>query len=407
MIINIDIFKYSLFVFFGVIFLWVFQVGLASNLPLYIVFLIPVLLILSRKEYLLGICSFLAMSLYQALAYFVYDFEVISSVKMTFGTGLLVFCVVCIRGLALRLIQIGRLSDAFFIVFRIGATFVLLHIVIQVAFWYLGLNSFEYWGYFLPLPRFSSVFAEPSHLAIALSPYFLYSICANEMSEGREQWWGDRVLCLVIFILCPSSTLLILISLSFVIKYLYFSKSRVVGIFILVIMFLGISPFFSYIPGVSERFYDFYEIIFDGSSVDVTMNASTLLFVKGLQSAQFSLENYPLGVGAFNMAFSSEQTDVSLLNYFYETENSEDGTSILFKLIAEFGIVGILLAIYAFYKFHKCMKVGGEAYLMACLLAAFFASCLRGTSYFDGVVIISFALIFINTYGKCSYGKYD
>jgi hypothetical protein len=400
--IKLNIIRYAKFIFFSIVFFWSVQIGGVVNLPFYILMLLPLVFILSQRAVVITAVSFVFAVLYQTMSFLLYDIEVESITKTILGTAILFFCVLTIRELLKSILIRSSLSAVFLYVYRGIAFLILASITVQIVLWQAGVYPVEYWNYFLPLPRFSSIFAEPSHLAIAISPYYFFTLIDRVSSTKKYDW----ICCGLIFILCPSSTLILFVAFVLLIKRVTNSKNKIYVIsgiaFVLSLMFFALD----YLPDLQSRINDFTSVVSGAEVVNTQMNPSTLLFLKGLQTAHITIKEYQMGVGLLNMGFASSGTDVSALNYFYEFENSDDGTSLLFKIISEAGVLGLLFIVYSVWRFYLFLKGGGEDFYLACILSSLLASFLRGTSYYDGVVIIAISIVFLpkNIVGR-EYGR--
>lgn len=121
--------------------------------------------------------------------------------------------------------------------------------------------------------------------------------------------------------------------------------------------------------------------------------------------ATLALSDYPFGVSLLNMEYLSPQVEVSQINEIFYRKNSNDGTSILFKTIAEFGYFGVVFSLFGFYLFAKYLKSG--MIFAAILLFGFVVATIRGTSYFDGVQLLAISAIIVYFFNKSRLKTHD
>lgn len=257
----------------------------------------------------------------------------------------------------------------------------------------LGFSYIRYAHYLFNFPRASGFFNEPSHIAIGLSP--LYFIAINQISWFKKQFGlSSIIILLIILVLSPSASLFAIIILSFIILAL--SNFRMVGkrilrfikyTVLLVFIFLLV---INYIPDISDRINTLFKFVQMGALTGIS-NISSLVYIKGYQMAIHALFYYPLGVGFINMEVLNEYSSVSQLNELLFTLNKEDGSSMLFKIISEFGILGLLFFIGSLLRLIKLTRNRGDIFEQA-FLFAFVAAAVRGASYFDGSLLIGISL---------------
>jgi hypothetical protein len=127
------------------------------------------------------------------------------------------------------------------------------------------------------------------------------------------------------------------------------------------------------------------------------INYSSGVFIKGFEMAKIALKKYPLGVGMENMQVLNKYTKVAQLGGLFEKLNSHNGGSILFKIISEFGYLGLIIAIYALlYLIKYSLKKDKNPYnlLIGSLVFGFISAFIRGPSYTAGVPILGLSVLF-------------
>ena len=93
-----------------------------------------------------------------------------------------------------------------------------------------------------------------------------------------------------------------------------------------------------------------------------------------------------------NMASAYDLSDFYLYREVAGSKNIHDGSSILFKLVTEFGYFGLVFSGYALLTLYFFLLRAAEDISVGVLAFPLVASFLRGSSYFDGAVIISLSL---------------
>jgi hypothetical protein len=243
--------------------------------------------------------------------------------------------------------------------------------------------------------RLSGLFSEPSHAAFSLFPIVAILLVAESRKLRRN---GLIALCGLV-LLSRSSTLFALIAAWFLYRlfvhrelgrslFIGLGLSIVVGLAILVNYDLFVAPTLERIEGVI--------------GVNEAENISTLVYLQGWQDAWTNvLRTKGLGLG-FNMMGCNPLPDVparAILANVYQIElNSEDGSIIFGKLVAEAGVIGIVLLLAIIwwlvrieidirkYSSGKATAVISiQAALMVSLVAIFL---IRSTGYFSGSVLL-------------------
>lgn len=250
-------------------------------------------------------------------------------------------------------------------------------------------------NYFFGTKSLSGFFEEPSHIALGLSPYIFMLVYNYELYK-KHMGSAGIFLIVGLFVLCPSSTLFMILGLSFfivVIKQIFSGNIKVA-----LLAFSALAIFFASIlavPQFSERFRGVFTGAIAQSVVD--SQYSVLAFIKGFQMTSYAIGHFPLGVAFLNMEILAPQSIISYFSdYTYEL-NSADGASLLFKGICEMGIlffIFVIISMYGFVKEIKERNVGGMYNLVfLAFYFSFYAHFVRGASYYYGVTAISISLI--------------
>jgi hypothetical protein len=151
-----------------------------------------------------------------------------------------------------------------------------------------------------------------------------------------------------------------------------------------------------HIPDVNVRIMSLLNVISGSSEIDVNVNVTTLAYIKGAEMAWAGLLHYPLGVGLLNLQVLNDFSIASSVSELMYQLNSKDGGSIAFKLIGEYGYIGILMVVLIFVTCVNSVRSSDfKNILFGIMLFGIIATFLRGASYFDGVPIIALTILFI------------
>ena len=101
------------------------------------------------------------------------------------------------------------------------------------------------------------------------------------------------------------------------------------------------------------------------------------------------------------MKILNEKSTISSLNEFLYTLNSGDGSSMLFKAASELGIFGVLLFIVSFVIILKLLRNNTKIFEQA-FLFNFLISGTRGSTYFDGGLLIGMSILIYSVINKLS-----
>ena len=208
-------------------------------------------------------------------------------------------------------------------------------------------------------------FSEPSHFAIALAPLAVF-LC---ITARRREVLFFLSLLLASSLYFENATLLVLLTICATVSLLR------VGI--------GLPQLFAVLFLVSVAAVPMLlQSEYFGPRISLSdENLSSLVYLRGLESAQDSLIEPPfLGVGFQMMGSRVHQTKtVALLQKLnQESLNSHDGGFLLAKLITEFGLFGAILACAYFFVLSRGLLSVVPAIRSGCLSQAnciYLASC--------------------------------
>ncbi|MGX9365618.1 hypothetical protein ACTVJH_06205 [Desulfoplanes sp. PS50] len=385
-----------------IMFLWPMQISVSdSGIPIYI----PIslfLLLVSNIDYkyifvfLLFFCILVFLSLLQCLQ----GVSFTTPIRSLLSIPIFCFVVSC----AYRWIALAEKNN-FLIFFKIAKLFLLLQCVLQVAQVVLfELGMFEtHYQHLFGFPRCSGFFEEPSHVAYGLSPFLFLFCFYNKLFFA---WMGrkEAILIFCIFALSPSSTLVavfMIIVCFLLIRSCNSLKSFLRIIFPILLLSFCIFVALFQVPATSERFFNLVNVFFDPSIIQASDNLSALMFLKGFQMAFASLQNFPFGSGFLNFQFLNDYSSVSMLSDMHYVMNMHDGTSVGFKLVGEYGYIGLLLIFYLICAFLKNIrKTNIKLVFQNMCFFGVIVCCVRGGSYFDGSPVFFFAYVFLNLFKR-------
>lgn len=273
-----------------------------------------------------------------------------------------------------------------------GTVFAFVSLTVLVG--WLGFFGVSKVGGYSEYAKAVAPFSEESHFALCVG---LFSVAYSSISSG---WRYIFVLLnlLVLSFLFPSLTLLTFTILMLVIGLARFVPGRflVLGSSAVFIFSVGLSVLFSEIEYFSSRL-----------SFEDTENMTTLVWLQGWDLAVNNFQTtYGLGLG-FQM-LGSANTQLSDVSYKTSEiaggfKNLDDGGFVVAKLLAEFGLIGLLVSVayvFALFKFlmiladaDKVISFGSKKsslhtdrrcmYLMALLFGYFIEMFFRGYGYFS------------------------
>ena len=360
-----------------------------NAIPLYI-FMSAGMLLVFRASIMATLVIAAALFIYE-LAKFIQP-EFTSNIKGF--VGLAAFSVALATSYQ-SLLAMRRLPDTKIALWlRLILVAIMVSIVIDHGLGVLGMKSSVYPHYFLPIDRRSGFFGEPSFIALGMGP-FIFMAMFNFGLFRRYLGLSSLGLIVLIAVLCPSATLIGIGLLSGAIVIFHRTlKGRGFGLIggALLVSILGAAIIV--IPAVAHRFTGV--LAGDNSSLLLEQNMSTLVFIKGRQMATYAIQHFPLGVAFMDMESLQTHASVSRAFEYLYTLNSNDGSSILFKGISEFGIMFVLVSLLAAWRFLRAMfrDDGNSLFNMLVLSLQFaaFSHFIRGSSFFDGLVTIGFSI---------------
>ena len=382
--------------FISVITLWMIQVPIYNyGIPLYFILAPFLIAILGLRVKDIKVIIILYVSMLSI--FILQNFQDIELVYMSRVYGALIFLpIVLIVTIKSLLILINESEKQFVLTIKACVYIVFCLMVFQYILWVLNLYDTRYQHLFLNIPIFSGPYSEPSHLAMSLSPAIFLSI-RQLILRSRDQIKMPRIIMLATFLLAPSLTFILVAIFSLIIITIELVKLKkkpnsIFYISTLLFFTVGISYLFLQSDYFASRIDGVISLLYFNEDSRL-INLSALVFFKGFQMAMLAISDYPLGVGILNMAFLSPFVEASYYNDLLYDLNSNDGSSMLFKVISEFGYFGIgFITTAVFYCIRLLLK---NQAVYSAIIFGFIASFIRGASYFDGAPIIAISLLLI------------
>ncbi len=282
--------------------------------------------------------NFVFAIIYSLFAYqlLIFIFGEYPSTQKTYMSGLLIVIVVLsLLFFASALKNIGHLH----------LTKVLS--VVTVISLFIGFSSFVFDITFLNYDRFAkSVFpyAEPSHYAISVCPV-LFST-GFLVSERARVIMTLSVYCLAL--LFPSVILLVYAVLM---TFFYFNKNFLKALVLNVIVIVLL--YFIQLSEVGLYFTDRLSLSADSA------NLTSLVYLQGWADMVISLENSGyLGVGFQNMGILAPSVyGETIYALAGDYKNREDGGFLAAKIVAEFGVLGVIIILFYLKYFFRSINL--------------------------------------------------
>ena len=253
-----------------------------------------------------------------------------------------------------------------------------------------------YVHYFLPfLHRYSGTLEEPSHLAPVLAPLIFILINYPRYFVMKLGRGGTLAFCWIVFMGLSSTLFVVVLSAAAVLLARRVLRLEIgIGILIGVGVVAIIGAFLA-IPAFSTRLL---QVLTPSTTVDLSVSEalSVLVLIKGYEMTSYAMAHFPLGVHALNMQMLAPFSRISSISDFMFAANSNDGASLLFKGVCEYGYLWIVMAIAALVNLiirAARMTTGSFADLLKLgFLFALFGTFIRGTSYYHNVAPFTLAL---------------
>ena len=247
------------------------------------------------------------------------------------------------------------------------------------------------------IPRVSGFFYEPSNIGFSLSP-FIYILVQDYKKFIKWFRYESIFVIIMIFFLSFSTTFIAVIFLSIGFKIISLIRHiKLTNIVLILITGVLSVNLVMANPSIYLRINQVFLRFTGQEIISSKINRSSAVFIKGFEMAKITLKKYPFGVGMENMQVLNKYTKVAQLGGLFEKANSNNGGSILFKIISEFGYLGLIIAIYALlYLIKYSLKKDKNPYnlLIGSFVFGFISTFIRGPSYTAGVPILGLSVLF-------------
>jgi len=208
--------------------------------------------------------------------------------------------------------------------------------------------------------RLQSVTQEPSYIAFTFAPIVFVSL--HNLFYGGGQFVSKRwgFIFIIAYLLTGSAIAYFgLMIMLIMIYFKYFTYTRLVfaGFAFAAVLGIGVLLYSSLdnvklrvddtLRGLSVNFFEDQNYLY--------VNLSTFSFLTNLNVTKAAFIDHPIlgnGFGTYEILYD-KYTPADMKSYTFYFMNREDGSAMLFRLLAETGIVGLFIFIYFAFR-HKC-----------------------------------------------------
>jgi hypothetical protein len=386
----------------SIIFLWSNQITIGHTRValIYILFLFVVIFFKTRFQDII-IFAILTILFYLFLVIQIVPFNLnlITPIKTVIYIPIVLFLLVfCFRYIT-DIFRYGEEEKIFFFL-RLLLKFQLSSQILELLLFHFGIKYHITSGMYIKdnLPRASGFFYEPSNVAFSLSP-FIY-ILIQDYKKFIKFFKSDSIIILItIFLISFSTTFAVVIFISFLLKIIKIYKSKN---FKKIIVSIGIMIFFIYLALTNNQIsIRANQVLFRFAGTEVlsnNINASSAVFIKGFEMSKKALTSYPFGVGLDNMAFLNKFAKINKIKKNISQFNNDNGGSIMFKIIGEYGYIGLVIVIYTFLFLIKASlkteNINSYDIFINSQVLGLMSTFIRGPSYTVGVAIIGLSILF-------------
>lgn len=249
-----------------------------------------------------------------------------------------------------------------------------------------------------------TIFAEPSHLTIAILPLIFYFILSSNNARSRFKL---LILFFIISLLIKSATLLIGILLCFLLNLSIRGFIFILTSLVIVYLISNLLGLYEYLKTVPDFKY-FYDRILLNAYSGGKPNMSVLVYLANYHELYLNLiKSFFFGIGFQQYGFTGATSFYREIIFYYsgsfEYIHNKDSSFLLGKFISEFGIFGIFCTLYYFKLFYINARNLRNKFSKYNNLNIFFSSCIisfllellvRGAGYFTVSIFLLFASLF-------------
>jgi hypothetical protein len=233
--------------------------------------------------------------------------------------------------------------------------------------------------------RYSGLFTEPSHLALAYGPiFYVYCLEMVNNNQSNVKSYSFISLLLISSLLSLSATLIVSYALAIVL--IFFHVLNKLSYKRICIYILGFFISFSLLLNINQlhdRFFDKENL----SNAVISLHTASALNSLG----ELNLVGY--GFNQYKRSFYDYIDSITLdggrapvmLNY-------NDGANNLNKLLGEFGLLGAFLILYVIYKIFKNIKKY-DILFQFCSFSFLILTFIRAAGYFNAGYLLSILIL--------------
>jgi hypothetical protein len=265
----------------------------------------------------------------------------------------------------------------------------------------IGIRFHTYIHYFLPIYRPTGIMGEPSFIGVFLAtPIFLMIVYPKIWQSVFGLPY--TVMIVLIGFFSPSSTLVCAVAIALIFRFVrgITSLSRlfrhvVLPAVMLVVIAVSLPDTTSRAIGpVAERFASISGMMNgEGSN---KLNASGIILATAVLITRDALVSHPLGFGIDRYVYANDAYGLNYSSVFYLAQNNRDGTSLLTKVLVEYGIFSILgFCILAFSLSRRSRGRDIEGFDLSISIASLIllTNCIRCAGYLFGGVVLAAGIL--------------
>lgn len=264
------------------------------------------------------------------------------------------------------------------------------------------IQRFSIGGTALGMLRVTSILPEPSHFGGAMAPAIFVSVLnvINGESHFISRKASFLIITSVLLSLSVVSYLGIVIALILVLCNC--RKFRLISMGV-VVLFVFIWSFYSYVPDMHMRINDTIAVMTGKEPLGLG-NLSTFAFCSNAMVAWKSFLNNPLfGSGLGSHPLSYDRYIAQIIGPNAEPDRTlrlcaDDAGSLLFRLISETGLFGVLLFFYFIIRFYVSKGKDGYFWIISnSILCLFVVNLTRmGNYFYCGLILFVWIYYFAN-----------
>ena len=262
--------------------------------------------------------------------------------------------------------------------------------------WLIDIYRAAYTGF--GVPRFQSIFPEPAHFCLAMSPAIFVSL-ATILGVSNRFLSRPKACCVLFsaFLTFSSSAILCLFFSMVLLMKNFSAKKCVIAVVLVSVVLIGL---YNNFDDFHDRIEPFLQVFNPSSfSISGNVNFSSLTIINNAYVAYSSFRDSTFlgsGLGSHPRSFESYSLLRELENV--PSFNKEDGASLLIRLVSETGLLGIFFILYSsFILIKKYNSFSGDNFIIISSLIVYLILyvCRMGHYFAYGFwVVLFFSLNF-------------